>query len=207
MNFPRLTNKDTEKLYTLSNLLCEIAFIKDNPAYSSLLTYFDSSSGVNQVVAKLPYNIQTKWVDRASRYKTTQKVFFPLFTFFVNFVKVMTKRKWRKWWTIRVSSQPHIIHQRRKNLSMPLYSQPIRVRKMDVSSESVCSIHKTNHSLNHCKTFRAKPIQVRRKFLSETKYMYAMDVVTQINIWNVIVKRERNLMTVVVKIIHLFYMW
>lgn len=93
MNFPRLTNKDTEKLYTLSNLLCEIAFIKDNPAYSSLLTYFDSSSGVNQVVAKLPYNIQTKWVDRASRYKTTQKVFFPLFTFFVNFVKVMTKRK------------------------------------------------------------------------------------------------------------------
>lgn len=43
---------------------------------------------------------------------------------------------------------------------------------MDVSSESVCPIHKTNHSLNHCKTVRAKPIQVRRKFLSDYKICY-----------------------------------
>lgn len=51
--------------------------------------------------------------------------------------------------------------------------QPIRVRKTDVSSESVCPIHKTTHSLNHCKTLRAKPIQVRRKFLIDYKICYS----------------------------------
>lgn len=46
------------------------------------------------------------------------------------------------------------------------------MRKTDVSSESVCPIHKTDQSLNHYKTFRAKPIQVRRKFLSDYKICY-----------------------------------
>lgn len=168
MNFPKLTNKDTEKLYTLSDLLCEIASIKENPAYSSLLAYFDSSSGVNQVIAKLPYNMQTKWMDRASKYKTSQKVSFPPFTFFVNFVKEMT----RMMNDPSFQPTPHYPPKKEEPFHATPLRPPIRVRKTDVSSEIVCPIHKTNHSLNHCKTFRAKPIQVRSKFLSDHKICY-----------------------------------
>lgn len=112
--------------------------------------------------------MQTKWMDRASKYKTSQKVSFPPFTFFVNFVKEMTKMMNDP----SFQPTPHYPPKKEEPFHATPLRQPIRVRETDVSSESVCPIHNTNHSLNHCKTFRAKPIQVRRKFLSDHKLCY-----------------------------------
>jgi hypothetical protein len=51
-NFPKLSNttNDYKRLDDLYDFLCEIQCAKDNPHYSQVLAYFDSSTGVNQIV-------------------------------------------------------------------------------------------------------------------------------------------------------------
>lgn len=58
-NFPRFTFKDKKRMYDLHNLLCEIQSNKDNPVYEKLLSYFDTSVGINPIVTKLPPGIQS----------------------------------------------------------------------------------------------------------------------------------------------------
>ena len=67
-NFPKLTNKDNRKLYELSDILSEIEATKQDKKYQTLLAYFDSSSGINPIVCKLPYGLQEKWTTRAVNY-------------------------------------------------------------------------------------------------------------------------------------------
>ena len=69
--FPHFTNKDARKLYDLLDILTEIESAKANPQYSTLLAYFDSSSGINHIVQKLPYGLQEKWTNQASKYTKT----------------------------------------------------------------------------------------------------------------------------------------
>lgn len=54
-NVPKLTNKDYRKLFELSDILSEIEAVKDNVEYSTLLAYFDTSSGILPIVNKLPH--------------------------------------------------------------------------------------------------------------------------------------------------------
>ena len=80
VNFPTLTNKDNARLYDLSDILSEIEYHKENPKLWCLFAYFDSSSGINPIVEKLPYGLQEKWITRASRYKSKYEVAFSPFT-------------------------------------------------------------------------------------------------------------------------------
>ncbi|VDH90793.1 Hypothetical predicted protein [Mytilus galloprovincialis] len=94
-NFPKLTNtaKDYERLYELYDILCEIQFVKNNPQYSQVLAYYDSSTGVNQIVNCLPHNLQEKWSTEAIKYKKRHSMLYPPFSFFVDFTYDMAK--WR----------------------------------------------------------------------------------------------------------------
>lgn len=83
---PKLSTKDYSKLYDLLDVLCEIESLKSDPQYSSLLAYFDFSSGVAPVVNKLPYGLQEKWTFRAAKYKQDKSVAYPPFNFFVTFI-------------------------------------------------------------------------------------------------------------------------
>ena len=56
--FPRITAKDSSKLYDLSDILSEVEGLKNR-----------SAVGVNPVVSKLPHNLQEKWTSRAPNYK------------------------------------------------------------------------------------------------------------------------------------------
>lgn len=64
--------------------MSEIESLKENPVYSTLLAYFDSSSGVNPIVAKLPHYIQEKWVTGHP---------YPTFPVFVAFLEKITRMK------------------------------------------------------------------------------------------------------------------
>jgi hypothetical protein len=44
-NFPKMSNKDTKRLYELSDILSEIESYKEDKKFQCLLGYFDSSSG------------------------------------------------------------------------------------------------------------------------------------------------------------------
>lgn len=73
------------------DILAEIEAIKEDPNYSALLSYFDSSSRINPIVNKVPFNIQEKWTMRASNYKTKKSVPYPPFSYFVEFLQEMSK--------------------------------------------------------------------------------------------------------------------
>ena len=94
-NFPKLSNSpaDSKRLYELYDLLSEVQCIKMNPQYSAVLTVYDSSTGVNQVVSRLPTNLQEKWSTLANKYKNQHNMLFPPFSYFVNFIYDMAK--WR----------------------------------------------------------------------------------------------------------------
>lgn len=88
--FPKLGNKDSKKLYEVFDIASEIESLKENPVYSTLLAFFDSSSGVNHIVAKLPLYIQEKWVTEATNYKLRTRHPYPTFPVFVAFLEKIT---------------------------------------------------------------------------------------------------------------------
>ena len=56
--FPQLSNKDYKKLFELSDLLLEIQSYKNDERFMASLAVYDSLSGVNMLVKKLPYLLQ-----------------------------------------------------------------------------------------------------------------------------------------------------
>lgn len=173
-NFPKLTNRDSNKLYELADILGEIEAVKDDAKYQSLLAYYDSSSGVIPIVNKLPYNIQEKWTTRAAGYKKFHNVPFPPFSVFVDFIREMSK----------IRNDPGFAYNlppaSRQDRPPPRFSTsrpPITVRKTDVSDKEsiqheVCPIHKSGHMLNQCRGFRFKSLNQRKRILSEHKICY-----------------------------------
>ena len=51
-NFHRISNKDNKRLFELVDIVSEIEAIKENPTYQTLLSVYDSSAGVNQIMSK-----------------------------------------------------------------------------------------------------------------------------------------------------------
>ena len=49
---PGKPNKDNKKLYELFDILSEIRSVKEDPKYATLLSYYDTSSGVNPVISR-----------------------------------------------------------------------------------------------------------------------------------------------------------
>ena len=92
-NFPKLGSKDGQRLYDLSDILMELQFLKEDPKYSCMLSYLNSSVGIRTIVSKLPYSLQEKWTGRAMKYKTSHSTVFPPFSVFVDFIKEMSKVK------------------------------------------------------------------------------------------------------------------
>ena len=138
--------------------------------YSTLLAYFDSSSGVGPIVQKLPYGLQEKWTTQAYKYKKTHNVSFPPFTFFVNFIKDMSAVRNDPAFAYHSSSAP--TQRKERTASTPT----IISRKSDVSdhreNKKRCPIHKAGHTLNECKGFMMQPIEERKKFLLEKRLCF-----------------------------------
>ena len=171
-NFPKISNKDPKKLYELADILSEFEAAKENANYKNLLAYFDSSSGVGPIVAKLPHQLQEKWTNRAVDYKSKNKVFFPPFPVFANFVREMSKIKNDPGFDYERCSQvfketPVKSTHFRQTVSARITGITPTVPSPVVGLDKVCPVHKTKHSLNACRGFKAKPIEERRKYLKD----------------------------------------
>ena len=57
--FPKLGN-EKKRLHDLVDIVFEFEAAKEIPHLSALFAYFDSLSGVNHIVSKLPFSIQEK---------------------------------------------------------------------------------------------------------------------------------------------------
>ncbi|XP_056017478.1 uncharacterized protein LOC130053872 [Ostrea edulis] len=166
LSFPKITNKDFKRLYELVDIVVEIDSLKNEDQFKNLFASYDSSAGVNLIVAKLPYQLQERWTTEASRYKEENDTAYPPFHVFVTFLEKMARRK----------NDPSFAFEdsyKSKQVKSEYGTRPISVsvKKVDIPTEQevkgpLCPLHKTSHSLNKCFQFRQKPIQERKEFLS-----------------------------------------
>ena len=175
--FPRITYKDTNKLYELADILAEVEAMKRDPRYGALLSYFDTSAGVNPIVAKLPPGMQEKWTSHAVKHNDLHGTYFPPFSTFKDFI--ITQSKIRNNPCFRYEPPPTanltpVTSKKPKSPSRPV-REHVLTRKTGVDNNSPsqgtkdqrCPIHNTLHSLMECKGFRAKPISERRQLLKK----------------------------------------
>ncbi|XP_077354332.1 uncharacterized protein LOC144002733 [Festucalex cinctus] len=90
--FPKVSRKDPRRLQELSDIISELEAAKEN-GHLPLSTYFDTARGVGQIVEKLPFYLQEKWIMVGSKYKEDHGVTFPPFSFFCEFMKGQAKAR------------------------------------------------------------------------------------------------------------------
>ena len=168
-SFPRLTAKDKEKLYVLSDIVTEIESVMEAPKFRELLSYFNTSSGVIPIVSKLPPHLQAKWTNRAAKYKRTHDVPFPPFHEFCEFIRELSSILNDPGF----SYSPQYSEKRKDAGDHPPKKTAVYTRKTDAkdadspTTNSKCPIHNMNHSLNQCRGFRKWSMTERKQFLRD----------------------------------------
>ena len=184
-DFPSLTNKDSKKLFDLSDIVSEIESLKSNEKYASLLAYYDSSSGVTPIVNKLPYNLREKWITQASNYKKNHNVPFPPFCYFATWLRDLSKIRNDPSLNYDTSGHtgnhgnPTVAGKPERRLRGPTVvtckTDTISSRETPVLNHQTqprCPIHKTNHSLNDCRAFQLKSVDERKKWLKDHNFCF-----------------------------------
>eukprot|EP00105_Crassostrea_gigas_P029236 XP_011451108.1 PREDICTED: uncharacterized protein LOC105344894 [Crassostrea gigas] len=180
LSFPKLGNRDHQKLYDLSDILMEMKFLKEDPKYSAMLAYLDSSSGIRPIISKLPYGLQEKWTNRAMKYKLEHQTVFPPFGVFVDFMKEMSRVKNDPSFAYHTDAnhnekQPMNVPRGRVNTKKTTVYQPTGSGNLNEPKLDVCIIHTgpgVKHSVNNCRVFKAKPIEERMKLLREHRLCF-----------------------------------
>ncbi|CAG2253903.1 unnamed protein product [Mytilus edulis] len=169
--FNKINNTEYDKLYELYDLLAEVESIKENDIYRTVLSFYDSSYGVNAIVGKLPNFIQTKWMDRASRYKTQHSVMYPPFSTFVEFLHSMAVRMNDPSLKIQQSDSGRDKKVERKYAGKRTPGQTVLKTTIEKQNTSAnlnlkCIIHENGkHNLADCKVFVEKPLEEKRQLI------------------------------------------
>lgn len=181
--FPRLTNKDSDKLRELGDILLELQCAKSDGALPGLV-YLDTARGVRPIVEKLPFNLQERWTTVGSQYKETYSVSFPPFSVFVQFVQQQAKMRNDPSFNFsscnsQASTRTEKSTSYNRKATVSVHRTEIAEEKQDGSEEKKieepdrqCPIHKKPHPLKKCKSFRDKPIEERQAFLKEHRICY-----------------------------------
>ena len=168
--FPKINYQNIKSMYDLMDLLMEVQSVKQNPIYASQLSLYDSSFGVNQVVTKLPYDLQQNWINRASRFKIEHGVIYPPFFEFVNFVKDMARIKNDPAFYFHPQNTSGYRTNKQSNNSVLNRMTEVVDENNNgkyISSSNRCPIHNARHALVECRVFNAKTLNERRTFLKE----------------------------------------
>jgi hypothetical protein len=170
--FPRLNPKDSKALYELYDCVSEINFLKDNPKYKDMFSFYDTSYGVSPIVAKLPIHLQERWTVKASEYKIRHSVPYPPFSFFVEFLNLQCRMK----------NDPSFVYEMTTSIATPQAqkrSLGVRVNKLNVDTNQStytpsrqakfkCPLHNSNsHMLASCRDFKRKSYIDRKKLLKD----------------------------------------
>ena len=159
-NFRTMNTSEYSRLYDLHNILIKIESLKASPQFAANLAIYDSSSGVNPILSKLPFNIQEKWITKASAFKKKYGVQFPPFSVFVEFIKDMRQIRNDPAFTFNTT------HGVRRGQGRGPTTQ-VNSRRSEVvdNGQSRCPYHKASHSIQDCHVFRSKPFRERKNFL------------------------------------------
>ncbi|XP_037609979.1 uncharacterized protein LOC119478948 [Sebastes umbrosus] len=174
--FPKVSNRDPQRLRELGDLLLELESAKEE-GYLSGLSYLDTARGINPILEKLPFSLQDKWMVQGTRYKQQNHVSFPPFSFFSSFIREEARMRNDLSFIPATSS---ITPPREERFSMKTARTPITVHRTEVDNtqwedeargldnpKKQCPIHKKPHPLQRCRAFRERPLEERKTFLRE----------------------------------------
>lgn len=166
-DFLKLSNKENQRLRELGDLLLELQAAKQN-GHLPGLSHLDTAHEVNPILAKLPYNLQEKWVSVTSKYKMDCDVSYPPFSFFVGFITEQAKvRNDPSFACVTTSS----MRTEKPAGLKPKHQLPISARKTEVSPaggathptttdegimdpDKQCPLHGKPHPLRKCRLFK-----------------------------------------------------
>ncbi|XP_055995796.1 uncharacterized protein LOC130046821 [Ostrea edulis] len=173
LDFPKLGNRDHQKLYDLSDILMEMQFLKEDPKYSAMLAYLDSSSGIRPIISKLPYGLQEKWTNRAVKYKKEHCAIFPPFSVFVDFIKDISKVKNEPGFNYELDTNNNDRFAASKQTSSARNRVSVKKTGVEVTVPiEHCIIHKTKHTLDDCRGFRSKSLEERKRLLKQNNICF-----------------------------------
>ncbi|VDI78730.1 Hypothetical predicted protein [Mytilus galloprovincialis] len=173
--FPKIKNNEYDKLYELADLLSESIQLKQNEKYKLVLAYFDASYGVNEIVTKLPYFMQTRWIDHASKYKLNNSVMYPPFRTFAEFIHSLAVKMNDpsfKFQHTESGSNRKDPEKQKFNNRNALNRQVLNTKKTKVenqnSNDLKCPVHEEGkHSLVECRSFPTKPLAEKREIIKK----------------------------------------
>ncbi|XP_034768789.1 uncharacterized protein LOC117966565 isoform X2 [Acipenser ruthenus] len=178
--FPKISNKDPQRLRELGDLLLELEAAKAE-GYLPGLSYLDTARGIKPILEKLPFSMQEKWMSQGTRYKQEHGVSFPPFSFFSSLIRAEAKmRNDPSFITSTSSAAPP----KGEKFSTRTARAPITVHKTEVDNaiqkdeskkddpNKQCPIHKKLHPLRKCRGFREKPLEERKTFLRENSICF-----------------------------------
>ncbi|XP_067273612.1 uncharacterized protein [Pseudorasbora parva] len=176
-NFPKISNRESQRLRELGDLLMEIQAAKQDGDLMGL-SYLDTPRGVNPIIQKLPFSLQEKWLTVGSKYKEDCRVSFPPFKFLVDFV--CQQAKMRNDPSFFLTTVQDESRRPNKQLNKPVFPRAVITHKTQVSSEKSsafselknkvnpakhCFLHNKPHPLSRCRGFRMKPMEERKSLL------------------------------------------
>ncbi|XP_072896146.1 uncharacterized protein [Hemitrygon akajei] len=165
-NFPKVSAKDHIKLRELGDLLMEIQGAKED-GYSTGLVYLDTPSGIRQIVDKLPFGLQDRWLSVASEYKEDHRGQFPPFEYFTRFVCKEAKKQ-NDPSLMGPGSSTIYTKPDKSSLNNFNINKPVSVLKTEAfttnnNPSKNCPLHNKPHPLKKCRTFREKPLEERKR--------------------------------------------
>ena len=164
--FPKVAQNQMKRLYDLSDILFEVESIMCDPNYQQLFAHYNTSAGIGPIVAKLPQNIQSKWMSRAMKYKSRHAVIYPPFSEFCAFVQEMTT------WYNDPGFNPLNFTSPGTNQNLSpaggVSRSVVSSRKTEVSHVGLkCPLHNADHNLRECRAFHKKPLSERKQILKQ----------------------------------------
>ncbi len=179
--FPKLSNKDPQRLRELGYLLLELQTAKAE-GYLPGLTYLDTSRGISSILEKLPYSLQEKWMLQGTRYKQECGVSFPPFSFFCDFICCEARMRNDHSFNINTYNATSSSCERfSKAVRAPVTVHKTEIDNATPKDESKkandnlnrqCPIHKKPHPLRKCRGFREKALQERKDYLRENSICF-----------------------------------
>ena len=164
--FPKLSQRDGNKLLQFSHLLLEIQFLKEDSDCPGLL-HLDSGRGLRPLVQKLPPGMQEKWLMHGAHYKEMHKVSFPPFKVFSEFVQFQAKVRNDPSLMLSLEGKPPDTYKK----SISVKATDVKTAPQPKSGER-CPIHKTNHSLQKCRVFLSKTPAQKKTIIMEHRLCF-----------------------------------
>lgn len=152
----------------LVDIMSEIQCLREDSNYATVYSFFDTSTGVNTIIAKLPQFLQNQWVDRATRYKNSRSVTLLPFTRFIDLITEMASTLGDPCFMFDHILVTEELKQVQKQRLCYVTTEKTGVKQDGMSEYKQKVLYPTHpksctHALQNCKEFLSRNPPMRRK--------------------------------------------